>query len=88
MPLGGISLGPCAPIADVAFFERPPFNRPSVSPGEIIISDRHKPSRSQRLTGMAADVSSATGNEDIQLFWPPNNPLRQDQTNVGLGGRK
>lgn len=52
------------PLGDVALSQGAPFNGPSVSSSQIVISDGQVPCRSQGLASMAADITSAACYED------------------------
>jgi hypothetical protein len=51
-------------VADIAFNERPPFDEVPMPSRQIVERHRHKPSRAQRLAGLAADVPSAADNKN------------------------
>jgi hypothetical protein len=63
-----------AAIADVAPFERAPFDGPRVAVGQVVDDNRLKAPFRQDLTGMAADVAGPTGDGD-----GPRRPISDDR---------
>ena len=48
-------------FADVAFHQRPPFHRPSISRSQIVEHNWLEPMTSKGFRNMAADVTSSSG---------------------------
>jgi hypothetical protein len=63
-PVGGEGAGEVVLVAQVAAFERSPFHRPCVAALEIVERRRKVAGAGERLAGVAAHETGATGDEN------------------------
>ena len=54
------------PIRNIAFLERPPFDRPNVTARKVVVRDRYVALCGQRFASVAADIARAASHENVQ----------------------